>query len=58
MSGIKVMNSDNSTKNGFGLYSGVGSSVTKNAAPPKNWIHSDDKMLDGVIYTVKVSFAL
>lgn len=52
------MNSDNSTKNGFGLYSGVGSSVTKNAAPPKNWIHSDDKMLDGVIYTVKVNFAL
>lgn len=48
-----MMSTDtNSMKTGFvGLGSGVS---LKKSSPPKNWIHSDDKMLDGVIYNVKV----
>ena len=26
----------------------------KKASPQKTWIHSDEKMLDGVVYNVKV----
>ena len=40
-------------KSNFGLNSAINSSLKK-SSPPKNWIHSDDKMLDGVLYNVKV----
>lgn len=28
--------------------------LNKNPSPTKTWIHSDDKMQDGIIYNVKV----
>ena len=44
-------------KSNFGLNSAINSSLKK-SSPPKNWIHSDDKMLDGVLYNVKVIYLL
>jgi hypothetical protein len=44
-------------KSNFGLNSAINSSLKK-TSPPKNWIHSDDKMLDGVLYNVKVRLVL
>jgi hypothetical protein len=51
------MSIDNSSsmKTGF---SGLGAGVNaghKKSSPTKTWIHSDDKMLDGVVYNVKVN---
>ena len=40
-------------KSNFGLNSAINSSLKK-TSPLKNWIHSDDKMLYGVLYNVKV----